>query len=201
MLTTVAYKLGPNAQPVYALEGSVAIAGAAMKWLRDNLELFDDESETKTLAEKCTGPGDVYFVPAFSGLYAPYWRKDARSVICGLTEETSKKHIVKAAMEAVCFQTRDILEAMNRDCGIPLQKLLVDGGMTVNNYIMQLQADLCGIPVVRPTMTETTALGAAMMAGMAEGVKVWDLVNTPKIVSDVFYPTISEDGKLNIFSM
>lgn len=195
LLTTVAYKLGPRAQPVYALEGSVAIAGAAMKWLRDNLELFHDESETKALVEKCNGPGDVYFVPAFSGLYAPYWRKDARSVICGLTEETSKQHIVKAAMEAVCFQTRDILEAMNRDCGISLQKLLVDGGMTVNSYIMQLQADLCGIPVVRPTMTETTALGAAMMAGMAEGVNVWDLVNTPKVVSDVFYPTISEDER------
>lgn len=144
---------------------------------------------------------------------------DIFSVICGLTEETSKQHIVKAAMEAVCFQTRDILEAMNQDCGIPLQKLLVDGGMTINNYLMQLQADLCGIPVgkqtsltfvfnltaqrsffvkflVRPTMTETTALGAAMMAGMAKGINVWDLDNTPKVVCDHFDPTITEDGKL-----
>ncbi|KAL0273986.1 UNVERIFIED_CONTAM: hypothetical protein PYX00_006532 [Menopon gallinae] len=195
LLTTVAYKLGRNAPPVYALEGSVAIAGAAMKWLRENLQLFENERDAKKLSEQCQTFSDVYFVPAFSGLYAPYWRKDARSVICGLTEGTSKHHIVKAAIEAVCFQTRDILEAMNKDCGIPLQKLLVDGGMTVNNYIMQLQADLCGISVVRPTMTETTALGAAMMAGMAEGIKVWDLVNTPKVVYDVFRPTLSDDER------
>ncbi|KAK6622653.1 hypothetical protein RUM43_008495 [Polyplax serrata] len=195
LLTTVAYKLGRNAHPIYALEGSVAIAGAAMKWLKENLEFFRDEKETSKLVEKSQSSDDVYFVPAFSGLYAPYWRKDARSVICGLTEETSKQHIVKAALEAACFQTRDILEAMNKDCGIPLQKLLVDGGMTVNNYLMQLQADLCGIPVVRPIMTETTALGAAMMAGMAEGINMWDLQNTPKVVCDIFSPTISDDER------
>nr|CAD7259530.1 unnamed protein product [Timema shepardi] len=235
LLTTVAYQMGPSAAPVYALEGSVGVAGAALGWLRDNINLLQDISETESLAETVGGTGDVYFVPAFSGLYAPYWQQDARgyvqishthssteflrlggaeqtvtreiqeynycghivsvicycgrivsvicycgrivsvicycgrivsvicycgrivgvicychhiaSVICGITEDTTQLHIIRAALEAVCFQTRDILEAMNKDCGIPLSKLQVDGGMTTNNLLMQLQADLIGISV------------------------------------------------------
>ncbi|XP_067007034.1 glycerol kinase 3 [Anabrus simplex] len=195
LLTTVGYRLGKDAPTIYALEGSVAIAGVAFKWLRDNLGLIKNVKDSESMVKEMTAESDVCFVPAFSGLYAPYWRKDARSVICGLTEETSKGAIVKAAMEAVCFQTRDILEAMNKDCGIPLTRLLVDGGMTSNNYIMQLQADLCGIPVVRPLMMEATALGAAMAAGFAEGINVWDIYNTHEVPSDMFYPSITEDER------
>ncbi|KAJ8919995.1 hypothetical protein NQ315_006525 [Exocentrus adspersus] len=193
LLTTVGYQLGPHDKPVYALEGSVAIAGISIRWLRDNLKLLKDPAESTEIALSADEPGEVYFVPAFSGLYAPYWRKDARSVMCGLTEETKPGHVVKAALEAVCFQVRDVLEAMALDCGIALTKLLVDGGMTANDYLMQLQADYCGIPVVRPTMTETTALGAALAAGIAEGVEVWKLHNIEPVPSDTFVPSIDED--------
>jgi len=195
LLTTVGYKMGVDAPVIYALEGSIAVAGAAVSWLKDNLQILSDVKASKEIAEGAGPVGEVTFVPAFSGLYAPYWRKDARSVICGLTEETSKAHIVKAALEAVCFQTRDILEAMNKDCGIPLTKLLVDGGMTNNDYVMQHQADLCGIPVIRPQMTETTALGAAMAAGCAKNIEVWDMKNVQPVPSDTFLPTISEDER------
>ncbi|XP_048515174.1 glycerol kinase 3 isoform X4 [Athalia rosae] len=150
LVTTVAYQFGPNSLPVYALEGSVAVAGAAIKWLRDNVKLIDDVKESEDLAQSVFSTGDVYFVPAFSGLYAPYWRKDARGIICGLTAFTTKQHIIRAALEAVCFQTRDILEAMHKDCGFPLTKLNTDGKMTTNNLLMQLQADLCGTPVFPP---------------------------------------------------
>ncbi|CAG9116309.1 unnamed protein product [Plutella xylostella] len=150
LITTVAYKMGPDTPAVYALEGSIAVAGGAMKFLRDNLKLIKDiTQDTEHLGGQVFSTGDVYFVPAFSGLYAPYWRKDARGIICGLTAFTKKHHIVRAALEAVCFQTRDILEAMNKDCGVPLAKLHVDGNMTSNELLMQLQADLIGIPVLR----------------------------------------------------
>ncbi|XP_075214795.1 glycerol kinase 3-like [Lycorma delicatula] len=195
LLTTVAYKLGKKAPVVYALEGSIAVAGVGLRWLRDNLKLLDNVAESGELAQKAKNRGQVTFVPAFSGLYAPYWRKDARGVICGITEETSKENIILAALEAVCFQTCDILDAMNKDCGIPLTRLLVDGGLTSNNFTMQMQADLCGIPVVRPIMAETTALGAAMAAGCAEGIEVWDLVNMHTVPSDVFFPTITDDAR------
>ncbi|XP_039280634.1 glycerol kinase [Nilaparvata lugens] len=194
LLTTVGYQLGKKAPVIYALEGSIAIAGVAMRWLRDNLHLLKRVEDSAGMAGRARSTGHVVFVPAFSGLYAPYWRQDARGVICGITEETSKENIVKAALEAVCFQTRDILEAMNADCGIPLTRLLVDGGMTINNYVMQTQADLCGIPVVRPVMTETTALGAAMAAGCADGIKVWDIHNIHAVPNDTFHPSITEDG-------
>ncbi|XP_075211363.1 glycerol kinase 1 [Lycorma delicatula] len=196
LLTTVAWKLGDE-ETVYALEGSVAIAGAAINWLKYNIELINDITEIETLANRVMHTGDVYFIPAFSGLYAPYWQPDARGIICGITEETQRGHIIRAALEAVCFQTRDILEAMHKDCGIPLDRLQVDGGMTKNNLLMQLQADLCGIPVVRPKMTETTALGAAMAAGYAEGVKVWDICNTRGEVSDRFLPVVTEEERDN----
>ncbi|KAJ1526179.1 hypothetical protein ONE63_009338 [Megalurothrips usitatus] len=195
LLTTVAYKLGRNKPAVYALEGSVAVAGAAIKWLQDNLGLFGSMDEIKDFCDYKGHVGDIVFVPAFSGLYAPYWRKDARSVICGLSEDTEKGHLIRAALEAACFQTRDILDAMNADCHIPLSRLLVDGGMTANNYIMQLQADLSGIPVVRPLMTEATALGAAIAAGVAEGVDVWDLDSTVDVPCDIFYPRMNDNER------
>ncbi|KAJ7376770.1 hypothetical protein OS493_032504 [Desmophyllum pertusum] len=192
LLTTVAYKLGPDQPTVYALEGSVAITGAAVKWLRDNLNLISKASEIETLAASVKSSAGVYFVPAFSGLYAPYWQTDARGVIIGLTQFTNKAHIARATLEAVCFQTRELLDAMNMDCGIPLASLQVDGGMTVNNLLMQLQADILGISVVRPTMPETTALGAAMAAGMAKGVDVWTIRPEDKsqITTDLFEPAV-----------
>ncbi|XP_019876137.1 glycerol kinase isoform X2 [Aethina tumida] len=195
LLTTVAYQLGKNKRPVYALEGSVAIAGISMKWLRDNLQILDNVGDSADLAQSVGSVGEVTFVPAFSGLYAPYWRKDARSVICGLTEETQPGHLVKAALEGICFQVRDVLEAMTLDCGYPLHTMLVDGGMTVNDYLMQMQADYCGIPVVRPTMLETTCLGAAIAAGMAAGIQVWTLDKIQPVPSDTFTPSISENAR------
>uniref|UniRef100_A0A8C6XGC0 glycerol kinase n=1 Tax=Naja naja TaxID=35670 RepID=A0A8C6XGC0_NAJNA len=175
LLTTVAYKLGRDKAVCYALEGSVAIAGAVVRWLRDNLGIAKSSEEVEKLAAEVGTSYGCYFVPAFSGLYAPYWEPSARGIICGLTQFTNKNHIAFAALEAVCFQTREILDAMNKDCGIPLSQLQVDGGMTNNKILMQLQADILCIPVVKPSMPETTALGAAMAAGAAEGVGVWSL--------------------------
>ncbi|XP_066905890.1 glycerol kinase [Halyomorpha halys] len=191
LLTTVAFQLGKKAKPVYALEGSVAVAGAAMAWLKDNIGLVDEVKNIETMAMSVHHSGDVYFVPAFSGLYAPYWQSDARGVICGITEETQRSHILRAAMEAICFQTRDILEAMHKDTGLPLSELWVDGGMIKNNLLMQLQADLCGVPVVRPHMAETTSLGAAIAAGLAEGVGALDIEHLSPGPNDVFSPKIT----------
>ncbi|PNJ48909.1 GK2 isoform 1 [Pongo abelii] len=175
LLTTVAYKLGREKPAYYALEGSVAIAGAVIRWLRDNLGIIETSGDIEKLAKEVGTSYGCYFVPAFSGLYAPYWEPSARGILCGLTQFTNKCHIAFAALEAVCFQTREILEAMNRDCGIPLRHLQVDGGMTNNKVLMQLQADILHIPVIKPFMPETTALGAAMAAGAAEGVSIWSL--------------------------
>jgi len=168
LLTTVAYKLGT--QPAqYALEGSVAIAGALVQWLRDNLGLFQSSAEIEDLARTVEDNGGVYFVPAFSGLYAPYWNENARGVIAGLTRYAHKAHLARAVLEATAFQTRDVVEAMEKDSGIPLEVLRVDGGMVVNSLLMQFQADMLSRPVVRPTVKETTALGAAYAAGLAAG--------------------------------
>ncbi|XP_030058239.1 glycerol kinase [Microcaecilia unicolor] len=175
LVTTVAYQLGRDKPVCYALEGSVAIAGAVVRWLRDNLGIVKSTDEVEKLAADVGTSYGCYFVPAFSGLYAPYWEPSARGIICGLTQFTNRNHIAFAALEAVCFQTREILDAMNKDCGIPLSQLQVDGGMTNNKILMQLQADILCIPVVKPSMPETTALGAAMAAGAAEGVGVWSL--------------------------
>ncbi|XP_031192738.1 glycerol kinase 2 [Mastomys coucha] len=175
LLTTLAYKLGKDKPVFYALEGSVAIAGAVIRWLRDNFEIIMTSGEVENLAREVGTSYGCYFVPAFSGLYAPYWEPSARGIICGLTQFTNKCHIAFAALEAVCFQTREILDAMNRDCGIPLSHLQVDGGMTKNKILMQLQADILHIPVIKSVMPETTALGAAMAAGAAEGVDAWSL--------------------------
>ncbi|XP_033210866.1 glycerol kinase [Belonocnema kinseyi] len=197
LVTTVAYQFGPNSPAVYALEGSVAVAGAAIKWLRDNMKLIKDVHESEHLAQSVFSTGDVYFVPAFSGLYAPYWRKDARGIICGLTAFTTKQHLIRASLEAVCFQTRDILEAMYKDCGFPLTKLHTDGKMSTNNLLMQLQADLCGTPVFRSRMPDITALGAAKAAGHAEGIDVWELEGegVETVAMDTFLPTTTPEER------
>jgi glycerol kinase len=168
LVTTVAYQLGDE-PPCYALEGSIAIAGALVQWLRDNLGLIAKSAEVETLARKVEDNGDVYIVPAFSGLFAPYWRDSARGVITGLTRYANRGHLARAALEAVAYQTRDVLEAMEKDSGIPISELRVDGGMVANELLMQFQADQLGVPVVRPKVTETTALGAAYAAGLAVG--------------------------------
>jgi len=168
LLTTVCYKFG-DAPTVYALEGSIAITGALVQWLRDNLGLIDAAPEVESLAETVPDNGGIYFVPAFSGLFAPYWRDDARGVIVGLTRYVNKGHIARAALEATAFQTREVLDAMNADSGVALTALKVDGGMVYNNLLMQFQADVLGVPVIRPKVAETTALGAAYAAGLAVG--------------------------------
>jgi glycerol kinase len=168
LLTTLGYRLGK--QPaVYALEGSIAITGALVQWLRDNLGLIEKSSDIETLAFSVTDNGGIYFVPAFSGLYAPYWKDSARGVIAGLTRYAGKGHLARAVLEATAFQTREVLEAMERDSGIKLDSLRVDGGMVENNLLMQFQADILNRPVVRPVIKETTALGAAYAAGLAVG--------------------------------
>ncbi|KAI4471495.1 sugar kinase [Holotrichia oblita] len=195
LLTTVAYQLGSRAPPVYALEGSVAIAGAAFSWLRDNLNILPSYSETQHVAEQADllQEGNVYFVPAFSGLYAPYWQQDARGVICGITEHTQSSHIVRAALDAVCFQVRDVVEAMNKDYGSVLSSLQVDGGMTANPFLMQLQADLTGIKIIKPDMSESTALGAAMVAGAAVGE--WNIYNRRNTSVHTWSPVFTENER------
>jgi len=168
LLTTIGYQIAGEA-PVYALEGSVAIAGAVVQWLRDNLRMISTATEIETLAASVADNGDVYFVPAFSGLFAPHWRSDARGVITGLTRYSTRSHIARAALEAVAYQTREVLEAMQTDSGVTLKELRVDGGMVANNLLMQFQADILDVPVVRTGTDETTALGAAYGAGLAEG--------------------------------
>ncbi|MGA2779619.1 MAG: glycerol kinase GlpK [Steroidobacteraceae bacterium] len=168
LITTVAYQLG-SAAPCYALEGSVAIAGALVQWLRDNLRLITESAQIETLAREVDDNGDVYFVPAFSGLYAPHWQGSARGVIAGLTRYANRGHIARAALEATAYQTRDVLAAMERDSAIAITELRVDGGMVGNELLMQFQADILDVPVVRPQVVETTALGAAYAAGLAVG--------------------------------
>jgi glycerol kinase len=168
LLTTVCYKIGDK-PAVYALEGSVAVTGSLIQWLRDNLGIISSAPEVEELATSVEDNGGAYFVPAFSGLFAPYWRSDARGALVGLTRYVNKGHIARAALEATAFQTRELLDAMNADSGVPLTELKVDGGMIANNTLMQFQADLLGVDVVRPVVAETTALGAAYAAGIAVG--------------------------------
>jgi glycerol kinase len=169
LLTTTGYVFD-RARPVYALEGSIAVTGAAVQWLRDQLEIIRTANDVEALAASVEDSGGAYFVPAFSGLFAPYWRPDARGAIVGLSRYHTKAHLARATLEAICFQTRDVLDAMTRDSGVRLDVLKVDGGATVNNLLMQMQADILGVPVVRPVVSETTALGAAYAAGLAAGV-------------------------------
>jgi glycerol kinase len=166
LLTTVAYRLG-NAAASYALEGSVAIAGALVQWLRDNLGLIQQSADVEALARTVQDNGGVYFVPAFSGLYAPHWNENARGVIAGLTRFANRGHLARAALEATAFQTWEVLQAMEKDSGVRLESLRVDGGMTDDDLLMQFQADIIDRPVVRPKVKETTALGAAFAAGLA----------------------------------
>ena len=168
LVTTLGYKIGD--QPaVYALEGSIAITGALVQWLRDNLKMIEKSSDIEMLAKSVDDAGGIYFVPAFSGLFAPYWKSDARGVIVGLTRYITAGHIARAALEATAYQTREVLDAMNKDSGVALKALKVDGGMVFNELLMQFQSDILGVPVIRPTVAETTALGAAYAAGLAVG--------------------------------
>jgi glycerol kinase len=168
LLTTVCYRLGSEAA-VYALEGSIAVTGSLVQWLRDNLGMIGSASEIESLAASVDDNGGAYFVPAFSGLFAPHWRADARGAIVGLTRFVNKGHIARAVLEATAFQTREVIDAMNADSGVALTSLKVDGGMVANELLMQFQADLLGVPVIRPVVAETTALGAAYAAGLAVG--------------------------------
>jgi len=169
LLTTVAWQREGEA-PRYALEGSVAVAGALVQWLRDRLGLIASSAEIETLAASVEDSGGVVFVPAFSGLFAPHWRADARGVVCGLTAYAERGHLARAALEAAAFQTFEVLEAMEKDAGVRLAELRVDGGMCVNDLLMQFQADLLGVPVTRPEVLESTARGAAFAAGLMAGV-------------------------------
>jgi glycerol kinase len=168
LLTTVGYQRRGHA-PVYCLEGAIAVAGSLVQWLRDNLGLIQSAAEIESLAASAADNGGAYIVPAFSGLFAPYWRSDARGVIAGLTRYVTKAHLARAVLEATAYQTLDVVAAMQKDAGVPLASLKVDGGMVVNDLLMQFQADVLGVPVIRPSITETTALGAAYAAGLAVG--------------------------------
>lgn len=175
LLTTACYQFG-TAGAVYALEGSVAVTGSAVQWLRDQLGIISSAADVESLANTVADNGGVYFVPAFSGLFAPYWRTDARGAIVGLSRYNTRAHLARATLEAICFQTRDVLDAMVKDSGVPIQVLKVDGGASANKTLMQLQSDILGVPVVRPVVSETTALGAAYAAGLACGY--WKDVET-----------------------
>jgi glycerol kinase len=199
LLTTLAYRFGD--QPaVYALEGSIAITGALVQWVRDNLGMIRTSEEIETLARSVEDNGGVYIVPAFSGLYAPYWKDNARGVIVGLTRYANKGHIARAVLEATAFQTREVVEAMEADSGIALQQLRTDGGMVHNNLLMQFQADLLGRKVIRPAMQETTALGAAYAAGLARGVytDVTDLVSNWS-VDQTWHPKIEDAERERLY--
>ncbi|XP_074285199.1 glycerol kinase-like [Silene latifolia] len=208
LLTTMAFKLGPSAPANYALEGSIAIAGAAVQWLRDGLGIIQTSSEIEELASQVDSTGGVYFVPAFNGLFAPWWRDDARGVCIGITRFTNKSHICRAVLESMCFQVKDVLDSMHKDAmengGVENNKgeflLRVDGGATVNNLLMQIQADLLGSPVVRPADIETTALGAAYAAGLAVGVWTEDQVFATEEkakTAHIFRATLDDDLRKN----
>lgn len=200
LLTTVGYKIGEQ-QAVYALEGSIAITGALVQWLRDNLGIIKESHEVETLARSVTDSGGIYFVPAFSGLFAPYWRSDARGVIVGMTRYINKGHLARAVLEATAYQTREVLEAMNKDSGVALKALKVDGGMVFNDTLMQFQADILGVPVIRPIVAETTALGAAYAAGLAVGV--WQETSELKAnwgQGMAWQPAMAEEKRAKLFA-
>ena len=168
LLTTVCYQFG-DAKPIYALEGSIAVTGSAVQWLRDQLGIISGAGQVEALARQVDDTGGCYFVPAFSGLFAPYWRSDARGAIVGLSRFNTGAHLARATLESICYQSRDVTEAMEKDSGVHLEVLKVDGGVTANDLCMQLQADILGVPVSKPVVAETTALGAAYAAGLAVG--------------------------------
>ncbi len=200
LLTTVGYQIGDQL-PVYALEGSIAITGALVQWLRDNLGIIDNSEDVEVLARSVDDNGGVYFVPAFSGLFAPHWRSDARGVISGLTRFATKAHFARAALEATAFQTREVLDAMYEDSGVKLTTLKVDGGMVVNDLLMQFQADILDVPVVRPVVAETTALGAAYAAGLAVGF--WESTEELKSnwgVGQTWQPAMANDRRQELLT-
>ncbi|WP_028936593.1 glycerol kinase GlpK [Pseudonocardia spinosispora] len=199
LLTTVCYKIGDE-PAVYALEGSIAVSGSLVQWLRDNLGIIGSAPEIEQLAASVEDNGGAYFVPAFSGLFAPHWRSDARGAIVGLTRFVNKGHLARAVLEATAFQSREVLEAMNADSGVPLTELKVDGGMIVNELLMQFQADILGVPVIRPVVAETTALGAAYAAGLAVGF--WentDDIRTNWAKDKQWEPTMAEDERARLY--
>lgn len=198
LLTTVAYKFGSNPAS-YALEGSIAVAGATFSWLRDRLNIFDNIKEVEKLAEEVSSTNDVYFVPAFQGLYAPYWDPNARGLICGLTMDTDRRHILRAALEAVCYQTKALMEAMSKDTKTDFKELKVDGGMVDNRLLIKLLADICNVKVVKQTMQESTAFGAAVAAGLAEGINIWT-VSDIKIDCENFTPRMPESERNTKYS-
>lgn len=204
LLTTVAYKLGPNADAIYALEGAIAVAGHALDWLENKIRILPDASEAEKSASSVSTTGDVYFVPAFTGLYAPYWRKDARGIIIGLTQFSNKHHLVRAVMESICFQTRDILECMYKETDCKFNKLHADGPLSTNNLLMQIQADIAGVPVFRSQLPDTTSFGAAMCAAHAEGVELCKLNPSKRyyenISYDTFLPTSTEEERVYRYS-
>lgn len=199
LITTLAYQFGSD-RPVYCLEGSVAIAGALVQWLRDNLGLISDAAEIEDLAKTVDDNGGAYFVPAFSGLFAPYWRADARGAVVGLTRYVNKGHIARAVLEANAYQTKDIVEAMIKDSGVELKTLKVDGGMVVNELLMQFQSDILNVPVIRPQVSETTALGAAYAAGLAVGF--WsgkDELAKNWAVDKTWSPLMDQDNRKKLY--
>ena len=200
LLTTLGYKI--DAQPaVYALEGSIAITGALIQWLRDNLGLIQSSAEVETLAKSVKDSGGIYFVPAFSGLFAPYWKSDARGAIVGMTRYVNKGHVARAALEATAYQTREVLDAMETDSGVKLTSLKVDGGMVFNELLMQFQADILDVPVIRPKVAETTALGAAYAAGLAVGFwKDYDELRSNWGKDKEWQPAMDTDLRKKLYS-
>jgi glycerol kinase len=195
LLSTVCYQFG-DAAPVYALEGSIAVTGSAVQWLRDQLQIIHDAAEIETLASQVDSAAQVYFVPAFSGLFAPYWRSDARGAIVGLSRFHTREHIARATLEAICYQSRDVMEAMEKDAAVQLDELKVDGGVTANKLCMQIQADTLGVEVSKPVIAETTALGAAYAAGLATGF--WtspDELRENWLEDQRWFPRISEEER------
>lgn len=199
LLTTVAYKFGPQ-RARYALEGSVAITGALVQWLRDNLKIIEKSSDIESLARTVKDNGGVYFVPAFSGLYAPYWKTTARGIIAGLTQYANRGHLARAVLEATAFQVREVVEAMEKDSHIRLHTLRTDGGMIINDLLMQFQSDILNRPVVRPVIRETTALGAAYAAGLAVGFfKNTDELRANWAVDRTWKPTMDKRTRENLY--
>jgi glycerol kinase len=200
LLTTVGYQIN-NEKPVYCLEGSIAIAGALVQWMRDNLGIIKSADEIEDLARTVDDNGDIYFVPAFSGLFAPYWRSDARGIIAGITGFANKGHLARAALEANAYQTRDIIMAMKKDSGVDLALLKVDGGMVLNQLLMQFQSDILNVPIIRPKVIETTALGAAYAAGLATGF--WNDIQDLKVnwsEEKRWLPSMSEENRERLYS-
>ncbi len=200
LLTTLGYQIG-NQPAVYCLEGSIAITGALVQWLRDNLKMIDNSSDIEPLARTVEDNGGMYIVPAFSGLFAPYWRSDARGVVVGLTRFINRGHFARAVLESTAYQVREVLDAMEIDSRVKLSSLKVDGGMVVNELLMQFQADLLGVPVVRPIISETTSLGAAYAAGLAVGYwKDFDQLRANWGRSKEWQPQMSEDTRRGLYS-